>query len=47
MFKKSLCHPNMTMVIDDNMDVWDDKDKRRVYNLPDYDPSVDPEDKVI
>ena len=46
-FKKSLCHPNLTMVIDDNMDVWHDKDWRRVHNLPAYNPLVSPEDKVI
>uniref|UniRef100_A0ACD5UG43 Uncharacterized protein n=1 Tax=Avena sativa TaxID=4498 RepID=A0ACD5UG43_AVESA len=45
-FQESLCHPNMTMVIDDRMDVWDEKDKRRVHNLPAYNPSVAPEDKV-
>ena len=32
-FQKSLCHPNMAMVIDDRMDVWDEKDKRRVPGL--------------
>jgi RNA polymerase II C-terminal domain phosphatase-like 1/2 len=46
-FQESLCHPNMAMVIDDRMDVWDEKDKRRVHNLPPYNPSVAPEDKVI
>ena len=37
----------MAMVIDDRMDVWDEKDKRRVHNLPAYNPSFAPEDKVI
>uniref|UniRef100_A0ACD5YC70 Uncharacterized protein n=1 Tax=Avena sativa TaxID=4498 RepID=A0ACD5YC70_AVESA len=47
-FRKSLCHPNLAMVIDDRMDVWDEKDKRRVHNLPAYNPtSVSPEDKVV
>lgn len=46
-FQRSSCHPNMAMVIDDRMNVWDDKDKRRVHNLPPYTPSVCPEDKVV
>ncbi|CAM0958954.1 unnamed protein product [Alopecurus aequalis] len=46
-FQESLCHPNMAMVIDDRMDVWDEKDRRRVHNLPAYNPSVDPKDKVV
>jgi DNA replication initiation complex subunit (GINS family) len=37
----------MAMVIDDRMDIWDEKDRRRVHNLTAYNPSVAPEDKVI
>ncbi|KAM0899429.1 hypothetical protein ACQ4PT_021297 [Festuca glaucescens] len=46
-FRKSLCHPNMAIVIDDRLDVWDEKDKRHVHNLPAYNPSVAAEDKVV
>jgi hypothetical protein len=37
----------MAIVIDDRLDVWDEKDKRHVHNLPAYNPSVATEDKVI
>uniref|UniRef100_M8CJX2 protein-serine/threonine phosphatase n=1 Tax=Aegilops tauschii TaxID=37682 RepID=M8CJX2_AEGTA len=46
-FQDSLCHPSMAMVLDDRRDVWDERDKRRVFVAPPYKPLVDPEDKVI
>ncbi|XBI06942.1 hypothetical protein VPH35_134908 [Triticum aestivum] len=45
-FQDSLCHPSMATVLDDRRDVWDERDKRRVFVAPPYKPLVDPEDKV-
>ncbi|XP_073359739.1 RNA polymerase II C-terminal domain phosphatase-like 2 [Aegilops tauschii subsp. strangulata] len=45
-FRDSLCHPSMAMVLDDRRDVWDERDKRRVFVAPAYKPLVAPEDKV-
>ncbi|XP_062207499.1 RNA polymerase II C-terminal domain phosphatase-like 2 isoform X2 [Phragmites australis] len=50
-FKKSLlnvfrdrgCHPKMAMVIDDRLQVWDDKDQPRVHVVPAYSPYYAPQ----
>ncbi|KAE8774811.1 RNA polymerase II C-terminal domain phosphatase-like 2 [Hordeum vulgare] len=46
-FRDSLCHPSMAMVLDDRRDVWDERDKRRVFAAPAYKPLVAPADKVV
>ncbi|XBI75656.1 hypothetical protein VPH35_069009 [Triticum aestivum] len=45
-FRDSLCHPSMAMVLDDRRDVWDERDKRRVFVAPTYKPLVASEDKA-
>ncbi|GJM92509.1 hypothetical protein PR202_ga08986 [Eleusine coracana subsp. coracana] len=50
-FKKSLqnvfrdrrCHPKMAMVIDDRLQVWEDKDQPRVHVVPAYAPYYSPQ----
>ncbi|KAK3162521.1 hypothetical protein QOZ80_1BG0090510 [Eleusine coracana subsp. coracana] len=50
-FKKSLqnvfrdrrCHPKMAMVIDDRLQVWEDKDQPRVHVVPAYAPYYAPQ----
>lgn len=53
-FKKSLqnvfrdrgCLPKMAMVIDDRLQVWDDKDQPRVHVVPAYTPYYAPQAEV-
>ncbi|KAK9681912.1 hypothetical protein RND81_10G036300 [Saponaria officinalis] len=50
-FKKSLsnvfhdgvCHPKMALVIDDRVEVWDDKDQPRVHVVPAFAPYYAPQ----
>ncbi|KAK6943513.1 FCP1 homology domain [Dillenia turbinata] len=42
-FQNGICHPNMAMVIDDRMKVWEDKDQPRVHVVPAFAPYYAPQ----
>ncbi|XP_042411048.1 RNA polymerase II C-terminal domain phosphatase-like 2 isoform X2 [Zingiber officinale] len=42
-FQDKVCHPRMAMVIDDRLQVWDDKDQPRVHVVPAYTPYYAPQ----
>ncbi|CAL4960363.1 unnamed protein product [Urochloa decumbens] len=42
-FRDRGCHPKMAMVIDDRLNVWDDKDQHRVHVVPAYTPYYAPQ----
>ncbi|CAM0883637.1 unnamed protein product [Alopecurus aequalis] len=42
-FRNGGCHPKMAMVIDDRLDVWDEKDQPRVHVVPAYAPYSAPQ----
>ncbi|KAJ8477916.1 hypothetical protein OPV22_021643 [Ensete ventricosum] len=42
-FQDSVCHPRMAMVIDDRLQVWDDKDQPRVHVVPPFTPYYAPQ----
>ncbi|XP_062226562.1 RNA polymerase II C-terminal domain phosphatase-like 2 isoform X4 [Phragmites australis] len=42
-FRDRGCHPKMAMVIDDRLNVWDDKDQPRVHVVPAYTPYYAPQ----
>ncbi|THU54389.1 hypothetical protein C4D60_Mb10t24570 [Musa balbisiana] len=42
-FHDSVCHPRMAMVIDDRLQVWDDKDQPRVHVVPPFTPYYAPQ----
>lgn len=42
-FRDKGCHPKMAMVIDDRLNVWDDKDQHRVHVVPAYTPYYAPQ----
>ncbi|KAH9609867.1 hypothetical protein KSS87_008167, partial [Heliosperma pusillum] len=42
-FKDGTCHPNMAMVIDDRLKVWEDKDQPRVHVVPAFTPYYAPQ----
>uniref|UniRef100_A0ACD5WLV5 Uncharacterized protein n=1 Tax=Avena sativa TaxID=4498 RepID=A0ACD5WLV5_AVESA len=42
-FKDGGCHPKMAMVIDDRLQVWDEKDQPRVHVVPAYAPYSAPQ----
>ncbi|XP_074585272.1 RNA polymerase II C-terminal domain phosphatase-like 2 isoform X2 [Curcuma longa] len=42
-FQDNVCHPRMAMVIDDRLQVWDDKDQPRVHVVPAYTPYYAPQ----
>ncbi|KAL6614139.1 hypothetical protein ACP70R_036409 [Stipagrostis hirtigluma subsp. patula] len=42
-FRDRGCHPKMAMVIDDRLQVWDDKDQHRVHVVPAYAPYYAPQ----
>uniref|UniRef100_A0A0D9V7Z2 protein-serine/threonine phosphatase n=1 Tax=Leersia perrieri TaxID=77586 RepID=A0A0D9V7Z2_9ORYZ len=42
-FKDKGCHPKMAMVIDDRLQVWDEKDQPRVHVVPAYTPYYAPQ----
>ncbi|KAL2930511.1 RNA polymerase II C-terminal domain phosphatase-like 2 [Bienertia sinuspersici] len=42
-FQDGLCHPNMAMVIDDRLKVWEDKDQPRVHVVPAFTPYYAPQ----
>lgn len=42
-FQDGLCHPKMAMVIDDRLQVWDDKDQPRVHVVPAFTPYYAPQ----
>ncbi|KAM0929276.1 hypothetical protein ACQ4PT_001717 [Festuca glaucescens] len=42
-FKNGGCHPKMAMVIDDRLQVWDEKDQPRVHVVPAYAPYYAPQ----
>lgn len=37
-----MCHPRMSLVIDDRLKVWDDKDQTRVHVVPAFAPYIAP-----
>lgn len=42
-FQDGICHPNMAMVIDDRLKVWEDKDQPRVHVVPAFTPYYAPQ----
>ncbi|KAL6840293.1 hypothetical protein ACP4OV_030103 [Aristida adscensionis] len=42
-FRDRGCHPKMAMVIDDRLQVWDDKDQPRVHVVPAFSPYYAPQ----
>ncbi|KAL8152772.1 hypothetical protein V2J09_010532 [Rumex salicifolius] len=42
-FQDGICHPNLAMVIDDRMNVWEDKDQPRVHVVPAFAPYYAPQ----
>ncbi|KAK9714300.1 hypothetical protein RND81_06G084900 [Saponaria officinalis] len=42
-FQGGICHPNMAMVIDDRLKVWEDKDQPRVHVVPAFTPYYAPQ----
>uniref|UniRef100_R7W9E5 protein-serine/threonine phosphatase n=1 Tax=Aegilops tauschii TaxID=37682 RepID=R7W9E5_AEGTA len=42
-FRDGGCHPKMAMVIDDRLQVWDEKDQHRVHVVPAYAPYYAPQ----
>jgi RNA polymerase II C-terminal domain phosphatase-like 1/2 len=46
-FRDRGCHPKMAMVIDDRLNVWDDKDQHRVHVVPAYAPYYAPQAEVL
>lgn len=46
-FQDGACHPKMAMVIDDRLQVWDDKDQPRVHVVPAYTPYYAPQAEVF
>ncbi|VAH66070.1 unnamed protein product [Triticum turgidum subsp. durum] len=42
-FREGGCHPKMAMVIDDRLQVWDEKDQHRVHVVPAYAPYYAPQ----
>ncbi|VAH81950.1 unnamed protein product [Triticum turgidum subsp. durum] len=45
-FRDGGCHPKMAMVIDDRLQVWDEKDQHRVHVVPAYAPYYAPQAKM-
>ncbi|KAG6491590.1 hypothetical protein ZIOFF_046522 [Zingiber officinale] len=46
-FQDKVCHPRMAMVIDDRLQVWDDKDQPRVHVVPAYTPYYAPQAELF
>ncbi|XP_020276215.1 RNA polymerase II C-terminal domain phosphatase-like 2 isoform X3 [Asparagus officinalis] len=42
-FKDGICHPKMAMVIDDRLQVWEDRDQPRVHVVPAFTPYYAPQ----
>ncbi|XP_044497086.1 RNA polymerase II C-terminal domain phosphatase-like 1 isoform X2 [Mangifera indica] len=42
-FQGGICHPNMALVIDDRLKVWDEKDQPRVHVVPAFSPYYAPQ----
>ncbi|XP_011624749.1 RNA polymerase II C-terminal domain phosphatase-like 1 [Amborella trichopoda] len=42
-FQDGICHPKMAMVIDDRLNVWEDKDQSRVHVVPAFAPYYAPQ----
>ncbi|KAI0509772.1 hypothetical protein KFK09_010368 [Dendrobium nobile] len=42
-FRDANCHPKMAMVIDDRLQVWDDRDQPRVHVVPAFTPYYAPQ----
>jgi len=45
-FQDGICHPKMALVIDDRMNVWDEKDQSRVHVVPAFAPYYAPQAEV-
>lgn len=46
-FQDGICHPKMAMVIDDRLEVWDEKDQPRVHVVPAFSPYYAPQAEVL
>ncbi|KAK8945118.1 RNA polymerase II C-terminal domain phosphatase-like 1 [Platanthera zijinensis] len=42
-FQAGVCHPKMSLVIDDRLEVWDEKDQSRVLVVPPFAPHFGPQ----
>lgn len=42
-FQDGVCHPKMSLVIDDRLKVWDEKDQSRVHVVPPFAPHFGPQ----
>lgn len=45
-FQDGTCHPKMSLVIDDRIRVWDEKDQPRVHVVPAFAPYFEPQAEV-
>lgn len=45
-FQDGNCHPKMSLVIDDRLKVWDEKDQPRVHVVPAFAPYYAPQAEV-
>lgn len=46
-FQDGNCHPKMSLVIDDRLKVWDERDQPRVHVVPAFAPYYAPQAEVI
>ena len=46
-FQDGICDPRMSLVIDDRLKVWDDKDQPRVHVVPAFAPYHAPHAEVL
>ncbi|KAK9124472.1 hypothetical protein Sjap_014074 [Stephania japonica] len=45
-FQDGICHPKMAMVIDDRLNVWEEKDQPRVHVVPPFAPYYAPQAEI-
>ncbi|KAK9159048.1 hypothetical protein Scep_005622 [Stephania cephalantha] len=45
-FQDGICHPKMAMVIDDRLNVWEEKDQPRVHVVPPFSPYYAPQAEI-
>ena len=46
-FQNGICHSKMAMVIDDRLNVWEDKDQPQVHEVPAFTPYCVPPEEVL
>lgn len=46
-FQNGNCNPNLALVIDDRLKVWDEKDQPRVHVVPAFAPYYAPQAEVL